>query len=156
MQENKKNSGWVSWAVPHSEFNLNKCPYMEDDLWWKTTFVENTLRWKMTFSGRWLLVEGDRQWKTTFGGNTLQWKTTFGGRRPSVEDTLQWKMTFGGDSYPCGQSTSVPALELLLAVSTRNKICNFRKMYAALCIHPYAEKKIYLGNSQDKWLYLLL
>ena len=55
-------------------------PWMEDDLWWKTTIdgrqplMEDDLRWKMTFDGRRLSMEDD-----------LQWKTTVSGRRPSLE-----------------------------------------------------------------------
>ena len=48
-------------------------PLVEDDLWWKTTYV-----------GRRPLVEDD-----------LWWKTTFGGRHPLVEDDLWWKTTYG-------------------------------------------------------------
>ena len=51
--------------------------YVEDDLWWKTTFsgrwdlVEDNLWWKRTFSGRQHLVEDDLRRKTTFDGRRL-------------------------------------------------------------------------------------
>ena len=52
-------------------------PLVEDDLWWKTTFV-----------GRRPLLEDDLRWE-----DDLQWKTTFSGRQPSMEDSLRVKMT---------------------------------------------------------------
>ena len=80
----------------------------EDNLCWKTTFVEgrplleDDLCWKTTFVGRRPSVEDDLQWKTTIDGrwssvdDKLWWKRTFGERRPSLEDDLQWKTTFSG------------------------------------------------------------
>ena len=88
--------------------------------------VEDNLRWKATFEERQPLVE-----------DNLWWKTTFGGRQPSGE---------AGVVTPPHDIHSTTRLELLSAVSTRNRICHQRKMYAALYMHTCAEKTTFLAK----------
>ena len=58
--------------------------------------VEDKIWRKTTFGGRQRSLEDDLQWKTTFveGGTLTEddplWRATFGGRHPSVEDDLWW------------------------------------------------------------------
>ena len=47
-------------------------------------------------------------------------------------------------------STTEPKPEFLSAGSNRNRICHRRKMYAALCMHTFAEeKKIYAKTPES-------
>ena len=67
--------------------------YVEDDLWWKTTFGgETAFRQGRRLRFDMLTVLTNIRSTMCYGG----WKMTFCGRRPSVEDNLCWKMTFGG------------------------------------------------------------
>ena len=96
-------------------------------------------------------------WSLGFGERNLQWKTTFDGGRPLVEEVLWWRTTFGGRqplvvTPPLNSNnTTEPNSELLSlsAVSTSNRICHLRKMYAALCFHVFAGKTTLLGK-EDK------
>ena len=72
-QPNQHNLTYTTWPRP----------LMEDDLWWKMTFV-----------GRGPLIEEDLWWKTTFDGRQLWWKPTIDRRRPLMEDNFSCKMSF--------------------------------------------------------------
>ena len=117
---------------------------MEDDLWWKSTFV-----------GRQTLVEEDLRWKMTLGGrqtsveDNLWWKTTFGGTQPLMEDDLRLNMTFGGGPLlgtppldSCQQPTPIQNCYHLSQTETEIE-------YAILEIfmrHACAEKKTFFGK----------
>ena len=69
---------------------------MEDDLWWKTTFL-----WKATFNGRLLrpMMEDDLWWKTTFDRRRPLKETTFKGRQPLWEENFIWKTIWWKTSF---------------------------------------------------------
>ena len=85
-------------------------------------------------------MDDDLCGRQPLGEDDLLWKATFGGRQPLVEEDFLSKMTFGGRQTSVippldSHSTTEPKLELLSAVSTRNRICHHRTMYAALYMH---------------------
>ena len=77
-------------------------PFMEDDLWPKTTFDGRRPFTEETFDGRGPLTEDDLWRRMTFDGrrplmeDDFWRRTTFDGRWPLTEDYLWQKTTFDG------------------------------------------------------------
>ena len=78
-----------AWVSSGHSARVGRQPWMEDELWWKTTLdgrwplMEDNLGWKTTLDGRWALMEED-----------LGWKMTLDGWGPWMEDDLGWKITY--------------------------------------------------------------